>query len=194
MRIIGITGPSGAGKSTVREGLDALGYKTLDADALYHSMLIPPSHCLDALRTEFGAGIFSPDGSLDRAALAVLAFEDESVLERLNATVLPIVLRRVRDIIAKLEASGEEVLIIDAPTLIESGFADECDTVLVVSADEDTRIERIMRRDSIDRERATKRVRGQKPEEFYSAAADAFIYDNGDRERLLRLAREALGL
>lgn len=194
MKIIGITGPTGSGKSTVRQGFAALGYDTLDADALYHSMLVPPSPCLDALRAEFGDSVFAPDGSLDRAALATLVFSDKSQLERLNATVLPIVIERVHAIIDELRDKGAPVLIIDAPTLIESGFADDCDTVLAVSAPEDVRIKRIMLRDGIDKECATRRVRGQKSDEFYRSASDAFIYDDGDAEQLFAKAREATGI
>lgn len=194
MRIIGITGPTGAGKSTVSRGFAALGYNTIDADALYHSMLIPPSDCLDAIRREFGDGIFVPNGELDRRALAAQVFSDPDALERLNATVLPIVIERMRAVIRELDEKGCEAVIIDAPTLIESGFAEECDFVLSVSAPEDVRIERIMKRDGIDKSRARARVSGQKGDEFYRAASDAFLYDEGDAEQLLKSAREAIGI
>ena len=194
MRIIGITGPSGAGKSTVAKGLAGLGYDTIDADKLYHSMLIPPSECLDAIRGEFGDKIFTPNGELDRRALAAKVFSDPDALERLNATVLPIVIERMRAVIRELDQKGCEAVIIDAPTLIESGFAEECDFVLSVSAPEDVRIERIMKRDEIDESRARARVCGQKGDDFYRAASDAFLYDEGDAEQLLKSAREAIGI
>ncbi len=194
MRIIGITGPTGAGKSTVSQGFAMLGYDTVDADALYHSMLIPPSPCLDALRLEFGETVINADGTLNRGALSALVFADKTALERLNSTVLPIVIDRMRDIIRDAEKKGASLLIIDAPTLIESGFDKECDFVLSISAPEDVRIERIIKRDGIDKERAIRRVRGQKSDEFYRAASDAFIYDNGDAEDLFRQAKEAIGI
>lgn len=194
MRIIGITGPTGAGKSTVAKGLAGLGYDTIDADKLYHSMLIPPSECLDAIRGEFGDKIFTPNGELDRRALAAKVFSDPEALERLNATVLPIVIERMRAVIRELDQKGCEAVIIDAPTLIESGFAEECDFVLSVSAPEDIRIERIMKRDGIDESRARARVCGQKSDDFYRAASDAFLYDEGDAEQLLKSAREAIGI
>ena len=194
MRIIGITGPTGAGKSTVAKGLAGLGYDTIDADKLYHSMLIPPSECLDAIRGEFGDKIFTPNGELDRRALAAKVFSDPVALERLNTTVLPIVIERMRAVIHELDQKGCEAVIIDAPTLIESGFAEECDFVLSVSAPEDVRIERIMKRDGIDESRARARVCGQKGDDFYRAASDAFLYDEGDAEQLLKSAREAIGI
>ena len=194
MRIIGITGPTGAGKSTVRQGFAALGYDTIDADELYHSMLIPPSPCLDALRFEFGDSIFTADGNLDRRELAALVFSQKDALERLNSTVLPIVISKIRDIIREAGSQGASVIIIDAPTLIESGFDKECDFVLSISAPQDVRIERIMKRDGISRENALKRVCGQKPDDFYRTASDAFIYDEGDAELLFSKARNATGI
>ena len=194
MRIIGITGPTGAGKSTVSKGFAALGYNTIDADALYHSMLIPPSECLDAIRGEFGDGIFAPDGSLDRSALSALVFSSSNTLERLNATVLPIVIAKMREIIKDAEKNGDEVIIVDAPTLIESGFDKECDFVLSISAPQDVRIKRIMLRDGISEERAKSRVCGQKDDEFYRAASDAFIYDDSNADELFQKAREAMGI
>ena len=194
MRIIGITGPTGAGKSTVCQGFAELGYDTVDADALYHSMLIPPSPCLDALRGEFGDNILNADGTLNRNALSALVFADKSALERLNSTVLPIVIEKMRDIIRAAEEKGAPLLIIDAPTLIESGFDEECDLVISISAPEDVRIKRIMKRDGIDKDRAEQRVRGQKTDDFYRDASDAFIYDGGDAALLFKQAKEAIGI
>ena len=194
MKIIGITGPTGAGKSTVSKGFAALGYNTIDADALYHSMLLPPSECLDAIRLEFGDDIFASDGSLDRSALAALVFSSKDTLERLNATVLPIVIAKMRDIIKEAEKRGDEVMIVDAPTLIESGFDKECDFVLSISAPQDVRIKRIMKRDGIDESRARARVLGQKGDDFYRDASDAFICDESDADELFQRAREATGI
>ena len=145
-------------------------------------------------RDEFGDKIFTPNGELDRRALAAQVFSDPEALERLNATVLPIVIERIRAVIRELDEKGCEAVIIDAPTLIESGFAEECDFVLSVSAPEDVRIERIMKRDGIDESRARARVCGQKGDEFYRATSDAFLYDEGDAEQLLKSAREAIGI
>ena len=180
--------------STVSKGFAALGYNTIDADALYHSMLLPPSECLGAIRLEFGDGIFASDGSLDRSALAALVFSSKDTLERLNATVLPIVIAKMRDIIKEAEKRGDEVMIVDAPTLIESGFDKECDFVLSISAPQDVRIERIMKRDGIDESRARARVLGQKGDDFYRDASDAFICDASDADELFQKAREATGI
>ena len=180
MRVIGITGPSGSGKTLLSSRLAARGHACIDADELYHSMLIPPSACLDAIRERFGNGVFLEDGSLDRRALGSIVFGDAKKLELLNKTVLSIVIARVHEIIAELEVNGRDTVIVDAPTLIESGFAEECDTVISVIAPKDIRIERISARDGIDRKNAKARVSAQKDDGFYRSASDFVIYNSGD--------------
>jgi len=190
MRIIGVTGPSGSGKTLLGEYFSGLGIKVIDADALYHSMLVPPSECLDAIRERFGNGVFSSDGSLDRAALSAVVFNDADKLELLNRTVLGIVISEIRRLIAQLEASGETVVIVDAPTLIESGFDRECDDVISVLSSRETRILRISARDGITRERAEERVRAQKDDSFYIEASDYVLENDGTEEQFLCRIRE----
>ena len=72
MKIIGVTGPTGSGKTVLTEYFASLGIPTINADELYHSLLIPPSPCLDAISSAFGKDMLSEDGSLDRKALSAL--------------------------------------------------------------------------------------------------------------------------
>ena len=190
MRIIGVTGPSGSGKTLLGEYFSGLGIKVIDADALYHSMLVPPSECLDAIRRQFGDGVFCPDGSLDRAALSAVVFSDADKLCLLNETVLGIVISEIRRLIAQLGAQGETAVIVDAPTLIESGFDRECDEVISVISSRQTRIDRISARDAITRERAEERVRAQKDDAFYADASDYVLTNDGTEEQFLCRVRE----
>ena len=96
MFVIGITGPSGAGKGVISGILSSLGMRVIDADKVYHSMLIPPSPCLDAIRKNFGDEVFSPDGTLDRTVLSSVVFNSQKKLELLNSTFLGIVIDRIR--------------------------------------------------------------------------------------------------
>ena len=185
MKIVGITGPSGSGKSLLCETLRQRDIPCIDADGVYHSLLIPPSSCLDALRAAFGDGVFCADGTLDRAALGVIVFSDGEKLKLLNSTVLGFVLERIRAIIADYRAQGYSVVSVDAPTLIESGFNKECTVVVSVFACEQVRISRIMQRDAITLERAAQRTRAQKSEEFYREYSDFLIENNGSSEELL---------
>ena len=182
MKIIGITGPSGSGKSLLSELARSLGFSTIDADEVYHSMLIPPSECLDALRSAFGDCIFLPDGQLCREALAKIVFSDPDKLDLLNKTVLEKVLSKIRGMISKLEQKGQDVVFVDAPTLIESGFNKECDTVISVLASKETRIRRIISRDRLSKEKAEERINAQKSDDFYRNNSDHIINNDSSAE------------
>lgn len=192
MKIIGITGPSGSGKSLLGKYLTSLGIPSIDADEVYHSMLIPPSPCLDALRSVFGDHIFNSDGTLDRSALAKIVFGDPKKLELLNATVLDKVLDKIRSMIGELEASGFDNVLVDGPTLIESGFYRECTTVISVLSDKDTRVARIMERDGISSEKAIERINAQKSDSFYIEHSHFVIYNNGSSEKFIEESKSLL--
>ncbi len=192
MRIIGITGPTGAGKSLLSEYLRQNGIPVIDADKLYHTLLIPPSPCLDAIREAFGEGVFRADGTLDRTALSQIVFHDGEKLELLNKTVLGLVLERARQMLSEYEREGHEIACVDAPTLIESGFSEECERVVSVLSAPAIRIERIMQRDGIDREAAVARVSAQREDGFYIEHSDIVMKNNGDTESFFEDCRALL--
>ena len=189
MKIIGITGPTGAGKSLLSEYFRKNGIPVIDADKVYHSLLVPPSECLDALRKAFGNGIFQED-ELDRRALSEIVFHDEEKLALLNHTVLDFVLDECRKTFADLEKEGHAVSAVDAPTLIESGFWRECDRVISVLSDPDIRVERIMARDGLTKEAAATRVRGQRDDSFYIEKSDTVLMNDRDEAAFLRKCDE----
>lgn len=192
MKIIGITGPSGAGKSLLSEVFTKRNIPVIDADALYHSLLVPPSECLDAIKAAFGDRVIAPDGTLDRAALGAVVFSSEDKLALLNETVLSRVLARIREVISVYGEQGATAVAVDAPTLIESGFDLECDFVISVLAPKRDRIERVMARDSISREKAELRINAQKDDGFYISASDAVLNNDSSREQLLLEADEVI--
>ena len=149
VKIIGVTGPSGSGKTLLCRFFEKRNIPVIYADELYHSMLVPPSDCLEAIRRAFGDGVFRSDGTLDRKMLGGIVFSDPGKLEVLNKTVLSYVIDEIRRIISDYERAGHNTVIVDAPTLIESGFNAECTAVIAVLADRETRIRRISLRDGI---------------------------------------------
>ena len=196
MLTIGLTGPSGAGKGVVGAVLASHGIPSIDTDRVYHKLLVPPSACLDALVGRFGKGILSPDGTLDRRALASIVFaegreDDHRALNEItHAFVLDEVRRMVR--IYASEGSSLAAVAVDAPLLFESGYADECDVTLAVLADRDLRRERIMVRDGLPSEAADARLNAQKPDEFYTERADYVIRNDGDIDLVRRDVEQLL--
>ena len=191
MKIIGVTGPTGAGKSLLCKTLSR-SLPVIDADEVYHSLLLPPSECLDAIRNTFGDAVFTADGTLDRGALSAIVFSNEKQLALLNSTVLDFVLQSIRARISELTIQGHACVLVDAPTLIESGFHRECDAVISVLASSDCRLSRIIQRDALSEERAIARVNAQKDEAFYRAHSDLVLINDGTPELITRAAIEFL--
>ena len=186
MFVIGITGPSGAGKGAASGYLVSKNVSVIDADAVYHSVISPPSDCLDELVSHFGRQILDDSGALNRAALAKLVFgqENRERLELLNKITHKYVVARIRELTEKYAISGANACAIDAPLLIEAGLTDDCDLTVAVLAEKEIRAARIARRDGIDTSLAMSRINSQKPDEYYARGSDAVIYNNGTLEEL----------
>ena len=192
MKILGLTGQSGAGKTLFANELAKKGYPYVNADELYHSMLVPPSKTLDAIRREFGDSFFLASGELDRKALAREVFSSKERLNALNATVLPLVIENIRKIADEQSRLGTKLFIIDAPTLFESGLDADCDLTLAIVAPAELRIKRIAERDKISLDDATLRTRAQKSNEFYLERADKTIINDKGESELIKAAEKIL--
>lgn len=179
--VIGLTGNIATGKSTVVDLLVELGAEAMDGDRMVHAMMGPASPLAPAIRAEFGDGTVNPDGSINRPALGGIVFSDPAKLKALEAITWPAVLERKR---GAIHEPGPDVLILDAIKLFESGMADDCDEVWVVTAPRETQIERIMRRNSVDRAEAERRIDAQPPQEEKVAKADVVIDNAGSLESL----------
>ncbi len=182
MIIIGLTGPSGSGKGEVSKILSSYGFSVIDADSVYHDILMPPSDCLDELVRKFGRRILTAGNTLNRATLASLVFGkgNEENLEALNKITHKFVCRRIRNIEKSLNAAGCPVCVIDAPLLIESGLDADCDFVIAVLAEKNLRAARVSARDKISSDNALERINSQKPDEYYSENSEYTIYNNSD--------------
>ncbi len=192
MKIIGLTGPSGAGKGEVATVLSSMGLPVLDADEIYHALLIPPSRCLDELVTRFGEEILLHDGTLNRKVLGEIVFSDPIALSDLNSISHNYVMIDVRHQLDALAKTGIEAAVFDAPQLFEAGAERLCDAVISVLADEELRTLRIMARDGIDHAAAQRRIRAQHSDEFFRAHSTYVIENNGTVEDLLPKVRRIL--
>lgn len=196
MLIVGLTGPSGAGKGVVASLLAGYGIPSIDTDKVYHDLLVPPSACLDELTARFGEGILSPDGTLDRGALAAQVFspghgED---LADLNAIAHRHILAQTRQLLAVHEAEGAVAVLVDAPQLFESGFDRECGFILSVLAPYELRLARIMERDGLSEERARARLDASHSDEFFRERSDAVIVNGESVDSMASEVRRLLAL
>ena len=185
MLVIGLTGPSGAGKGVVGQLLAEYRIPVIDADAVYHGLLVPPSPCLNALRERFGNEILLPDGTLNRRALGAMVFSDPEALKDLNRIAHGFVMAEIRKELRALRAKDIPAAVIDAPQLFEAEADKDCNIIVSVLADKRLRLERIMKRDGIDAESALRRIEAQKSDEFFKTHSN-YVLENNENLDLLR--------
>lgn len=180
MTIIGITGQSGSGKGYLSAEFEKLGYVHADADKIYHELLDSCEDLKNELVNAFGVDIKN-ENKIDRKILGKKVFGSKNArkLTKLNKITHKYVCREYIKLIISLKEQNAKGLIIDAPLLIEARLHKLCDINIFVYCDEETRIERIMKRDGISHEAALLRIRSQKPWSFYIAQCDTAIVNNG---------------
>ena len=177
MLMVGLTGGIGAGKSTVAAMLAARGAVVIDADAIAREVVETGMPALAALVDRFGPEILRPDGSLDRPALAAVAFVDDETRKELEAITHPAIgaefLRRVA------EAPADAVVVHDVPLLVESKRGFEYGAVIVVEAPLEVRLDRLEAR-GVARDDARRRIGLQATDEDRRKVATWVVDNSGD--------------
>jgi dephospho-CoA kinase len=182
---IGLTGGIGSGKSLVAGMLRELGAAVVDADRVAREVMAPGGPAYADVVREFGPEVVGPDGSLDRRALAARIFGDAGARHRLNQLTHPHIRRRMAEEADRLAATpGVEVIVFDIPLLLETTDGRELglDGIVVVYADEATRVRRLMARDGLSESDARQRVAAQMPLEDKVARADWVVDNRGTPE------------
>jgi dephospho-CoA kinase len=178
---IGLTGGIGSGKSTVAALLTERGAVLVDADRIARAVLEPGTPGLAAVAGEFGTGVLTADGALDRAALAAVVFADPRARARLDALVHPLVRAQAAEEMAR--APEDAVVVQDVPLLVETGQAGSYDLVVVVETDLATRLRRLVER-GLPEDDARARIAAQATDEQRRAVADVVLDNSGSREEL----------
>lgn len=173
--IIGMTGPTGAGKSSVTDVAKDLGFKVIDCDKLARVAVEKGSDGLLAVVSAFGKEVLNCDGTLNRKILAELAFASSDKTELLNKTLLPFIVKLVND-----QITDSNLVLLDAPTLFESGADSICTDTFAVLSEPQIRKERIMSRDNLTEAEAILRMNAGQNDEFYKRKTANIIYNNGD--------------
>jgi dephospho-CoA kinase len=178
---IGLTGGIGSGKSTVARLLADRGATVVDADVLAREVVEPGTPGLAAIAQAFGGGVLAEDGALDRPALAAVVFGNTAARARLDGIVHPLVRSRAVEIISALPADA--VVVQDIPLLVETRQAGAFDLVLVVEADLETRVSRLVAR-GLAEDDARARIAAQATDEQRRAVADVVLDNSGTPEAL----------
>ncbi len=184
--IVGLTGPTGSGKSTATKVAESLGYFCIDADKISRQVTEKGSPLLPILQKEFG-DILNNDGSLNRAALASVAFKNEDTVKKLNSIMLPHILSIIENII---KSSNCRFILLDAPTLFEAGANALCQKTVGVIADKQIRLDRIMSRDGITKDAAELRINAGKNDNFYAKNCTYILTNNSTADNFKTAAEE----
>lgn len=203
MMIVGLTGGIGAGKSTAAEYFVEKGFAHIDADEIGHDLTAEGMPMVGKLNAYFGpegrygkpgVEILTPEGNLDRKAMADVVFHDDAIREIFNDIMFSAIIEEIENRISaikehsraagsgspdgKREEEGYAGILIDAPLLFESGVNELCDVVIVIVTDEEERIMRVSMRDDATRKEVRNRMDSQMDDELKIKLAD-FVVDNG---------------
>jgi dephospho-CoA kinase len=185
---IGLTGGIGAGKSTVSSTFNDRGAVVVDGDVISREVVEPGTEGLAALVEAFGSEILLPDGALNRPALAAVAFSDDEKRATLNGIVHPLVGARRAELIAA--APADAVIVEDIPLLVESQMASMFPLVVIVNADEEVRVARLIEHRGFSEADARARIAAQATEEQRRTVADVWLDNAGSADDLRRRAVE----
>jgi dephospho-CoA kinase len=195
IKVIGLTGGIGSGKSTVAQVIRDHGVPVIDADVIARQVVEPgqPAHS-DLARA--WPEVIASDGHIDRKKLAAIVFSDRESRTRLEAITHPRIRAEVASQTAALAAAGHQVAFLEAALLVETGLYRNLAGLVVVTADDETRIARVIRRDDCSRETVLARMAAQLPMEEKIRAAD-YVIDNSNSlekttEQVLRRLRHIL--
>jgi dephospho-CoA kinase len=181
---IGLTGGIAAGKSTAANAFRDLGARVVDHDELARKVVEPGSAALADIAREFGDRVLV-GGSLDRAALASIVFEDDHARERLNAIIHPYIKSAASAADRRARTEGVDVVVHDIPLLVETGQGKKFDLVATVAAPMPVRLARLVEGRGLSHEQALARIEAQASDELRAASADV-VFDGAGTPAHLR--------
>ncbi|HEY4269720.1 MAG TPA: dephospho-CoA kinase [Galbitalea sp.] len=192
MYLIGLTGGIASGKTAVARRLAEHGAIHIDADQLARDVVEPGTEGLAAIALRFGEGILLADGTLNRPALGAIVFSDDQARLDLNAITHPAVGRLGKALMAQAQENNPHAIVVyDVPLLIEARKQPDYydfDLIVVVEADAETRIRRMVEYRGMDADDARRRVRSQSTDAERRAIADVVIDSNGTLDETIRQA------
>ncbi|MEI8185783.1 MAG: dephospho-CoA kinase [Chlorobiaceae bacterium] len=188
--LVGVTGGVGSGKSTVCRFLSEMGCRLFEADRVAKELQLNDPEVIEGIRALFGAEVYSFDSAgqmvLDRKKIASTVFSCPEKLEALNNLIHPKVFREFNKAVHEAAQSGIKILVKEAAILFESGSNRQLDVVVVVTADEEQRVERAVQKGMGSREEIMQRIARQWPQEKLIEKADYVVVNNGTAEDLKR--------
>jgi len=180
---IGLTGGIGSGKSTISTLFAELGVPIIDADIIAREVVTPKQPALREITALFGDHLLDDQGQLRRKQLRQIVFTDPNKRKQLEAILHPCIRQRMLEL-ANLATHQHPYCIMSIPLLLESGWQDLLDRILVVDISEHLQLERTCQRDNISEQTAQAIIATQVSRQTRLLAADDIIDNSGDSEAL----------
>ncbi|VAW55457.1 Dephospho-CoA kinase [hydrothermal vent metagenome] len=188
---IGLTGGIGSGKTAASEIFERLGIDIIDTDVISRQLINHDKPTIKIILNTFGENILTSDKSIDRKKLARIVFSDKDKKQLLENILHPKIRDEVnKQILSLSQSSAPNYIIVVIPLLLETGFNDIIDRVLVVLTDEGRRIDRVLQRDERNLDEIHSIITHQVRDETRIKAADDIITNNRDIKHLQSQVRQ----
>ena len=181
---IAITGGIGSGKTTVTDYLISKGYKVVDADEMARNITSKGGKAIPFIEEKFGKSFIAADGSMDRAKMRDLVFNNPEAKKLLESGTTKVVIDDIKSIIKESSNKGESAIFFSIPQLFENRFHIDFDQVWSVVADKDIKKQRIKSRDNIPDSIIDLIISSQAEEKIFLENSDEIIYNNESVEKL----------
>ncbi len=185
MKIIGVTGNIGSGKSIVSKYLEEKKAFVINADEIGHTILLKEGVAYFEVVEYFGSSILDENKNINRKVLGKLVFSDKEKLSVLTKITHKHIISIIKSTIEKKTKENiYELIVIDAPLLIEANLHSLCNYIFVITSDIDIRIKRIISRDNVSYDFALKKIQLQKTNDELVVYGTHIINNNGSVEDL----------
>lgn len=181
---VAVTGSAGSGKTAVCDSLKTLGLPVINTDTLAREVVAPGSRGFKEIVNHFGPIVLQADGNLNRSVLRRTITSDVEARRCLENIIHPKIIERMEMEMARAVKDGRTIIFVEVPLLFEAGWNDYFDVIVMVSADDEIRIQRLMARDNVSRQEARALLQIQKPDHEKIQHSDFIIKNNGSGEQL----------
>lgn len=179
MFVLGITGGIGCGKSTFANMFRETGALVIDADQISHTVTDVNGTALEKLQEVLPANCFLENGSLDRAKVADLVFQNKNLLDQMSFIIHEEVVNEIIKAVDQAKKEARVLVVLDVPLPVKHGFLDIANYVVVVWAKENIRLERLLKR-GLTKNEALQRIACQMTEDEYAKLANLVIDNSAD--------------
>lgn len=188
---VGLTGSIGCGKSSLSNILKKYDIPIIDAD-IKGREIYENKELLRDIEKNFGSSVINKDGTLNRKNLGKIVFNDDYKLEKLNSLTHPVIQNMIKDDLNKYEKFGKKIAVVDAALLIEAGFMNMLDTLVVITCSEEVQLQRVVLRDNCSEEDAMGRIKSQMPQDEKVKYAEFVVDNSGTIEHLEKEAEKLI--